>query len=74
MYRENLGKNLRAARKKRKLTQQVAADFLNIQQCTLSKYENSKLEPDVETICKMAVFYGVSADWLFGIDNAGKNE
>ncbi len=68
MYKENLCKNLLAARKKRKITQQIAADFLNIQQGTLSKYENGKLEPDVETICRMAVFYGVSTDWLFGLE------
>lgn len=69
MYRENLCKNLRSARQKKKITQQVAADFLDIQQCTLSKYENGKLEPDVETLCKMALFYEVSTDWLFGIEN-----
>lgn len=69
MYKENLQKNLLAARRKKKITQQVAADFLNIQQCTLSKYENGRLEPDVETICKMALFYGVTTDWLFGIEN-----
>lgn len=68
MYRENLCKNLRSARQKKKITQQVAADFLCIQQCTLSKYENGKLEPDIETLCKMAVFYDVSADWLLGIE------
>ncbi len=69
MYRENLCKNLRSARQKKKITQQVAADFLGIQQCTLSKYENGKLEPDIETLCKMAVFYQVSADWLLGIQD-----
>ena len=69
MYRENLCKNLRSARQKKKITQQVAADFLDIQQCTLSKYENGKLEPDVETLCKMALFYEVSTDWLLGIEN-----
>ncbi len=68
MYKENLQKNLIAARKKKKITQQVAADFLGIQQCTLSKYENGKLEPDIETVCKIALFYGVSTDWLFGIE------
>ncbi len=68
MYKEKLCKNLVTARKKKKITQQVAADFLGIQQCTLSKYENGKLEPDVETLCKMAIFYEVSTDWLFGID------
>lgn len=67
MYKEKLCKNLVTARKKKKITQQVAADFLGIQQCTLSKYENGKLEPDVETLCKMAIFYEVSTDWLFGI-------
>lgn len=68
MYKENLQKNLVAARRKKKITQQVAADFLGIQQGTLSKYENGRLEPDIETLCKIAVFYEVSTDWLFGID------
>ena len=68
MYKENLSRNLRLARQKKKITQQVAADFLGIQQCTLSKYENGRLEPDVETLCRMAVFYEVPTDWLFGIE------
>lgn len=72
MYKDNLKKNLVAIRKKRGLTQQVAADFLDIQQGTLSKYETGKLEPDIETLCRISIFYNVSLDKLLGIERTEK--
>lgn len=69
MYKKTFLKNLKEVRKKRKLSQQVVADFLDIQQCTLSKYENGQLEPDIEMLCQLALFYGVSLDWLLGLED-----
>lgn len=71
MYAETFGKKLKKARKDAGYTQEQITDLLKIAQSTLSQYENGGREPDIETIGKLADFYCVSVDWLFG--TKGKN-
>lgn len=61
------GKNLRKARKKRNLTLINAALTLNTTHATLSRYENEKLEPNIEMLKQMCLLYNVSADYLIGL-------
>lgn len=35
-------------------------------QSTYQHYENLRAEPSIETLCKLADFYGVSLDYLVG--------
>lgn len=44
--------------------QNEVANNINITQNTYSNYENNKTEPDIETLCKLADYYGVSLDYL----------
>lgn len=67
MFKENFANNLRRARESAKMTQQEAADKLNISRSNITKYEIGTLEPNIETIGMIAELYGVSTDWLFGI-------
>lgn len=67
MFKENFANNLRRARESAKMTQQEAADKLNISRSNITKYEIGTLEPNIETIGLIAELYGVSTDWLFGI-------
>lgn len=53
-------------RKRKKLTQIEVSKLVGIQRTTLCNYENGKREPDFETIKKLASFYDVSMDELFG--------
>ena len=46
------------------LTQQEFAKTLNIKQQYLSRYETGLSEPDIQTLCKIADYYGVSLDYL----------
>lgn len=62
----SFGKRLREARKKKGLTQASAAGLVEIDDTTLSKYENDKSEPDNQTLNKLATLYNVSVDWLYG--------
>ena len=52
--------NLVSARKKRSLTQKELSDALGISDKTYSKWETGENEPDVETLCRLAAFYGES--------------
>ena len=53
-------------RKAKNLTQKEMADFLLTSQQTYSRYEKGTREPDIETIIKLADYFGVSVDYLLG--------
>ena len=57
--------NLTNERKKRSLTQKELAAAIGISDKTYSKWETGENEPDVETLCRLAAFYGVSPAVFF---------
>ena len=57
---------LRELRKKRKISQIKLAIDLNMNQNTISRYENMEREADYETLIKFADYFGVSLDYLLG--------
>jgi len=57
---------LRKARGFHDFTQGEVARELYINQNNLSRYETSVTEPDIETLTRLAKFYGVTVDWLIG--------
>lgn len=63
-----LGKRLRDAREKSGYKQIDAAKKLGISNGTLSGYERNYRDPDTEILHKMASLYGVSANWLLGME------
>ena len=71
MYAEAFPSKIKKAREDTGFTQREVAEEVNLPQSTIAKYETGKLEPSLETLGKLADFYGVSADWLLG---TGKNK
>ena len=61
-----LGENLKKIRQEHKLTQVELANMLGISQKSYSHWETQKTEPTLENVVKLADFFGVSLDWLFG--------
>ena len=57
---------LKALRKKRKISQLKLALDLNMNQNTISRYENMEREADYETLIKIADYFDVSLDYLLG--------
>lgn len=53
---------LKSLRKKRKMTQENLAQIFHISQTSVSKYERGEAVPDLETVVKMADYFGVSVD------------
>lgn len=53
---------LKNLRKKRRMTQENLAQILHISQTSVSKYETGESQPDLETVVRMADFFGVSLD------------
>ena len=56
-------------RKRRGLTQLEAAKLLNVDQSTISKWEQDKAIPDIYTLDKISELYNVSIDYLLGKEN-----
>lgn len=57
---------LKKLRKTRKISQLKLAMDLNMNQNTISRYENLEREADYETLIKLADYFGVSIDYLLG--------
>lgn len=56
-------------REEKGVSRQKAADDLGITRASLEYYEKGKRTPDINTIALIAGYYGVSADYLFGISD-----
>lgn len=55
-------------RLERKLSQGELAKELGVSQRSISSWETGFREPDFETLSKIAIFFGVSADYLLGLE------
>lgn len=53
-------------RKERGMTQEELAKAINKKRSTLSGYETEGKEPDLELVCFLARYFGVSTDYLLG--------
>lgn len=57
---------LKALRKSRNISQLKLALDLNMNQNTISRYENREREADYETLVRFADYFDVSLDYLLG--------
>ena len=58
---------LRDIREDRDLTQRQVADHLHIRQNTYSQYENGQRGLPIDTLIKLARYFGVSTDYILGL-------
>ena len=64
----DFGANLRALRCGKGLTQEQAAELLNVSKQSVSRWENGITWPDISFLPQLASFYDVSVDALLGAD------
>ena len=69
-----LGQRLGKLRQSRKWTQSEVAQRLRVTAAAVSAYERDANQPSLEVLKRLAALYGVSADFLLGIDNAAAPE
>jgi transcriptional regulator with XRE-family HTH domain len=62
------GENLKKLRRKRDLTQEDLARFLNVTFQTVSKWERGENAPDIEMLPAIARYFGTTTDALLGVD------
>ena len=58
--------NLKQLRKKAGISQQALAEKIGVSQQSINKYENHNIEPDIETLIRLADFFNTSVDYLIG--------
>lgn len=63
-----LYRNIKQARLRTGKTQLEVAKDIGISNGALSNYETGYREPDLDTLCQLAKYYGVSVDELLGMD------
>ncbi|WHA10368.1 helix-turn-helix transcriptional regulator [Enterococcus montenegrensis] len=64
------GERLKSLRNKRSLTQSQLGEKLNVTKASISGYENDTRSPDKDTLVKIAKIFGVTTDYLLGIDES----
>lgn len=63
------GKRLKKLRLENGLTQLQLTEILDISKSNISKYEAGSVEPNLDIITKIAIYFGVSTDYLLGLSN-----
>ncbi len=66
----DIGKKIKELRKKKDMTQERLAEYLNVSFQAVSKWETGAASPDLSMIVPLARLLGVSIDELFGFVNA----
>lgn len=59
-----LGEKIKTYRENKNMTQNEVSDILGVKSATISKYESNKLEPNIESIKKLAEIFEISIDEL----------
>ena len=59
-----LGEKIKSYRESKNMTQNEIADILGVKSATVSKYESGTLEPNIESLKKLAEIFEVSVDEL----------
>lgn len=59
-----LGEKIKKYRENKNMTQNEVADILGVKSATISKYESNTLEPNIESIKKLAEIFEISIDEL----------
>lgn len=67
--KSTFGERLRELRQDRHLGQVELAKQLDVGKSIISLWEQNKCEPTLSKLISIAVFFGVSIDYLAGLDN-----
>ena len=60
---------LKELRVEKGATQKEVAEFICCSPLVYSRYEREEREPDIDALCKLADYFGVSVDYIVGRTN-----
>ena len=58
--------NLKELREKAGMSQKALAEKIGVSQQSINKYENHNIEPDIETMIRIANCFDTSVDYMIG--------
>ena len=58
--------NLKRLREEAHVSQKTLAEAIGVSQQSINKYENHNIEPDIETLIRIADCFNTSVDYLVG--------
>ena len=64
----NIGKTIRELRQSRGITQEDFSEALGVSVQTVSRWENGVNAPDLSMLPQLAVYFGVTTDYLLGLE------
>ena len=70
MMLEKLADNLRAEREKLGITQTQLAEMLGVTPQAVSKWENARSYPDIETLVRLAELFSMTVDRMLGREDS----
>ena len=70
MMLEKLADNLRAEREKLGITQTQLAEMLGVTPQAVSKWENARSYPDIETLVRLAELFSTTVDRMLGREDS----
>lgn len=73
-YTMSFGSTIKKLRRSKELTQEELADILSISPQAVSRWETDAAMPDISLLPALCNFFGVTSDFLLGIDVARKKE
>lgn len=65
----NLGQRLKELREENHYTQKQLSELLGINSVTYLHYEKDQRQPPLELLADIAKFYGVTVDYLLGLED-----
>jgi len=67
MNYSDFGENLKQLRKSRELTQKDFGAKVGLSKAVVSKYENGMGYPSFDVLVRIALYFGVTTDYLLGV-------
>ena len=58
--------NLKKLREDAQISQKLLAEAIGVSQQSINKYENHNIEPDIDTLSRIADYFNTSVDYLIG--------
>ncbi len=65
---EQLAEKLQLLRKQKNVSQLEVSNYLDLTVGAYQNYENGRREANYETLTKLAIFFGVTTDYLLGLE------
>lgn len=66
----SLGERVKSLRENMRMTQQELGNIVELHGSNIGRIENGKVFPSSDVLLKMAIYFGVSCDWLLTGEDA----